>query len=184
MDTLKRIIDDVLRPQGMLNKTVWSHSTATFQGITPTPEHSLGLVTFPIGLPGLPNAQYCADVIGGNSTLCPGLVPLRTLMSLHAVLMCNWYDSGDGILGLWYKGDWVPQHLYKTDSGHYLLRIDQYGHAKGISSGVVLKTANQVSKWAGKSDKWSTSGPTLHAQSWYGTSNQGAWTAESKQDFR
>ena len=56
--------------------------------------------------------------------MCPGLVPLRTLADLKAVIMCGYYDDGDGVLGLWYENSWKPQHLYRTDSGHYLLRVD------------------------------------------------------------
>ena len=82
MVSLKEIIDKVLRPRGLLKQIRWSTSIATFQGINPNPEKSVGKVTIPIGLAGLSGAVFSADVIGGASTLCPGLVPLRTLAAL------------------------------------------------------------------------------------------------------
>ena len=173
MDTLKKIMDKVLKPLGMAKNMRWCRSTATFQGINPKAEHSLGVVTFPIGLTGMSGCVFKADVIGGISTLCPGLVPLRTLASLHAVIMCGHYSNGDGVLGLWHQGCWKPQHLFRTDSGHYLLRVDNF--RKMLNSAeqkAVIKTTSSLAKVAPVENTVS-----LHSSSWYGTSNQGAWNS-------
>ena len=170
MDTLKRIIDQVLRPKGLLKHMKWSQSAATFQGINPNPERSLGLVSFPIGLTGMSGACFKADVIGGKASLCPGLVPLRTLSALNAVIMCGWYPDGDGILGLWHNQKWSPQHLYRTDSGHYLLRIDNFNKITDPKKkSAVLQSTNEVVR----ATPWSKQDTvaTLHS------SNRGAWSS-------
>ena len=183
MDSLKKIVDEVLRPRGLMGQMTWSRSAATFQGINPTAERSLGLVTIPIGLAGMRDCVFRADVIGGVSSLCPGLVPLRTLSALHAVILCGWYPDGDGVLGLWQGGAWKAQHLYKTDSGHYLLRIDEYTGPKTASryvgQGAVLRTVGEMLRTVppNASHKSSTSATQLHTSSVKSPPglNQGAW---------
>ena len=187
MDSLKKIMDNVLRPKGMLKYMTWATSTATFQGINPTPEHSLGVVSFPIGLEGISGSRYVADVIGGPSTLCPGLVPLRTLAALHACIMCGHYKNGDGIMGLWHQNAWHPQHLHRTDSGHYLLRIDHFSkdsHNNSHKTAATLQqTTKELERVARKNESERDQGHarwpvTLHS-SWQDHSNQGAWTETS-----
>ena len=121
----------------------WHTSTATFTGISSSTEFSCGHVTIPIGLPGIPWATYGADVIGGQSSFCPGLLPLRTLSRMHCVLCCGWHPNGDGVLAVWHSHTWKPQHLHLTDSGHYMLRVDGFGK-KAIPSSVVTETISNI----------------------------------------
>ena len=120
----------------MLKYVEWSSSGATFTGISSDTQYSVGHVKFPIGLAGIPWATFGADVIGGDSSWCPGLMPLRTLSQLHCVLCCGWYPNGDGILAVWHGNNWKPQHLYLTDTGHYMLRVDGFGSSQNTRSGV------------------------------------------------
>ena len=79
-DSLGEIKDQVLKPRWMLKYIAWATSNAKFSGISSDLQYSVGLVTFPIGLQGISNAVFSADVLGGHATHCPGLVPLRSLM--------------------------------------------------------------------------------------------------------
>ena len=145
-DTLKYIFDTVLRPRNLLRFVEWHSSGATFTGISTNTEHSVGRVKFPIGLAGIPWATFGADVIGGASSWCPGLMPLKTLSAMHCILACGWHPNGDGVLGVWHSGTWKPQHLYLTDTGHYMLRVDQFGQRpESITSlGKTVKSLSQA----------------------------------------
>ncbi len=124
-ETLRRIIDEVLKPAGLADQVKWSKSQARFTGISSKVEKSMGIVTFPIGLVNLSNAVYRADVISGG---CPGLVPLSTLIRMEAVMACCYYSNGDGLLLLREpRRKPAPQRLLLTDSGHYLLQIHLFG---------------------------------------------------------
>jgi hypothetical protein len=89
------------------------------------------MVRFPIGLAGIVNATYSADVLGGSSSRCPGLVPLHTLMQQKCILFCSYFSNGDGLLGVrvidsYGHEQYRMQRLLHTDSGHYLLPIDNF----------------------------------------------------------
>ena len=121
----------------------WKPSKAKFTGISSTAQESMGLVNFPIGLIGFKSATYSSDVLGQLSSTCPGLVPLRTLMRMGCVLVCNYYRNGDGLLGIRNAHDstgYSPQRLFLTDSGHYLLPIDKFHNTgRDIATGSELK---------------------------------------------
>jgi len=130
-DSLKMLIDMALRPQRMHKYVRWKSSNDVFSGISAMAEKSLGKVTIPIGLAGLTNATYTADVVGGQASQCPGLVPLHTLKQLGAIIMCGYFQNGDGLLGLRSPDGTITSHrIYLTDSGHYLLPIDAFHKKK------------------------------------------------------
>ena len=105
---------------------IWKASQARFSGISSAQEISLGVCGIPIGLKGVPKALFCADVLGGSASMCPGLVPLQTLMNSTEFMHFAFFDNGDGILGVRNQGKISPQRLFLTDSGHYLMRIDLF----------------------------------------------------------
>ena len=127
-DTLRDIFEYVLKPFRMLDRVRKRPSGNRFTGISPTPEHSLGLVKFPIGLKGIDKAFFECDVIGGMASKCPGLVPLQSLLKLGCVISCGYFNNGDGLLGIRQsrKNQFSAQRLLLTDSGHYLLEISHF----------------------------------------------------------
>ena len=130
MDTVRDIIRYVLKPAGKAHLVTWSPSTATFSGISAKTETALSKVKFPIGLLGMSDTWYEADVIGGTASTCPGLVPLKTLLRRGCIISCGYFVNKDGILGIRNKGSpggFAAQRLYFTDSGHYLLTINHFG---------------------------------------------------------
>ena len=133
-DTLREIIMYVLRPYFGTHHHKhlhWTSSNNQFTGISDKTEHSIGMVTFDIGLLGIKDASFSCDVIGGNASWCPGLVPLRSLSSWGCILACGYYNNGDGILGLRdHSKQLQAQRLLLTDSGHYLLPIHHFGNVK------------------------------------------------------
>ena len=125
-DTLKEIQDIVLTPRNLLQCVIWKASQSRFSGISSTQECSLGVVGIPIGLQGVPKSIFCADVLGGTASMCPGLVPLHTLIRSAEFLHFAFFRNGDGVLGVRHAGQISPQRLFLTDSGHYLMRIDLF----------------------------------------------------------
>ena len=126
-DTLKNIIDHVLRPHGKHNQVKWHKSTNKFTGISADPQQSLGLCEIPIGLTGIPHSTFVADVIGGKSSNCPGLIPCQSLLNSGCLLACGYFPNGDGLLGIRASnGTFKCQLLLFTDSGHYLLPIHHF----------------------------------------------------------
>ena len=99
-DTLREIIQYVLKPLGLDHLIRWTRSSAPFAGISAAPQQSLGLVTFPIGLWGLEDSTFTADTLGGDGSGCPGLVPLSTLIQLGCVMAFNHFSNCDGLLGI------------------------------------------------------------------------------------
>ena len=142
-EQLRLICDDVLVPNNMAHLLTWHPSTAKFSGISVSKsENSIGLVKFPIGLLGLKRAGYSADVIGGPASMCPGLIPLRTLMANGCLMACGFFPGGDGVLAIKVENQrWAAQRLLLTDSGHYLLPID---HFNAPSDPTLNKAAKQA----------------------------------------
>ena len=68
-------------------------SNATFTGVDGRPEPGLGVVTVPLGIPGLPGCSFRTDLIGNEGSTCPGLLPLNTLLD-HLPLMQHVRQQG------------------------------------------------------------------------------------------
>ena len=127
-DTLNDIIDYVLDPVDRADQVQWMTSTAHFSGISASVQSSLALVSFPLGLMGMRNPRFQADLLGGSSSKCPGLMPLLSLINAAALAAFGCFQNGDGLIALQDRptGKMCPQRLYLTDSGHYLLPIDLF----------------------------------------------------------
>ena len=127
-DTLQCIITFVLDPYGKTKEMRWTTSMANFSGIAATIQRSIAMVTLPIGLMGLQGSVFRADVLGGDASQCPGLMPLRSLIGAGAISAFGCFSNGDGIIAFrdGKTQRMCPQRLYITDSGHYLLPIDQF----------------------------------------------------------
>ena len=139
-ETLREIRRNVLRPAGKDHLVQWTTSSATFSGISACVERSLGMVRFPIGLLGLNDCWFHGDAIGGASSTCPGLIPLKSMMTRGCLIACGYYQNKDGILGIRKDdGTFAAQRLLLTDSGHYLLPINHYGktRTKGLDNAIL-----------------------------------------------
>ena len=126
-DTLHEIIENVLKPFGMHQHVKWHKSNNKFTGISADPQHSLGMVQFPIGLKGCKHADFMCDVIGGASSKCPALMPLISMLNTCCLISRGYFSNGDGLLGIRMQdGSFRTQRLLYTDSGHYLLPIHHF----------------------------------------------------------
>ena len=128
IDTLRLLVDRVLKPRHLQNQLCWHSSRSVFTGISDRPQRSLGAASFPIGLYGFTHASFHTDVIGGEGSWCPGLIPLATFLRLGCIMLFAYFQNGDGVLGIYnhQQKQWCAQRLLLTDSGHYLLPIDKY----------------------------------------------------------
>jgi len=126
VDTLLEIKQSLLEPRKLAQYLQWNQSFAKFSGISPTQENSLGICSIPCGLQGIPWTVFHADVIGGEASMCPGLIPLHSLMKNAEFMHFAFFQNGDGVLGVRHQGRIEPQRLCLTDSGHYLIRIDMF----------------------------------------------------------
>lgn len=122
-ESLRELFEGILKPAGKLSSIVWRGSSATFSGISSTSESSLGLCSFELGLPGIADARFETDVIGGDSSLCPGLVPLISLINAKCFISFGYYRNGNGLLGMRIGKVLAAIQLLLTDSGHYLMPI-------------------------------------------------------------
>ena len=126
-DSLREIIVNVLKPAKQDRYIKWSKSHNSFTGISAQPQTSIGMVKFPIGLLGMSRAAFRADVIGGQASKCPGLVPLQSLQQQGCVIACGYFKNGDGLLGIRLaSGHFCTQRLLLTDSGHYLMPVHYF----------------------------------------------------------
>ena len=127
-DTLQCIITHVLEPLGKTRDIGWAASAANFSGIASHIQRSIAMVTLPIGLMGLQGSVFKADILGGDASQCPGLMPLRSLIGAGALSAFGCFSNGDGIIAFRDARTqrMCPQRMYSTDSGHYLLPIDQF----------------------------------------------------------
>ena len=146
-DTLRVLINVVIKPAGMAKHIRWTSSTNLFTGISAATEKSLGIVSIPIGLAGIAWSTFKADVLGGSASCCPGLIPLSSLLSQGCVISCGHFSNGDGLLGIRSRTGFCAQRLLLTDSGHYLLPVDQFNMAGNFKTDKeMIKTAQLLSK--------------------------------------
>ena len=138
MESLKEIMDNVLKPAGMAHLVRWKRSLNKFSGISSAITQSQGLVCFPIGLLGINRARYSADVVGGMSGRCPGLVPLITLLSQGCLISCGYFSNNDGLLGIRTPFGFCAQRLLLTDSGHYLMPISNFSMQRDVGMDKLL----------------------------------------------
>lgn len=139
-DTVRDYVNDVLDGQAVSV----TPSEARFTGIDGEPTPGLGKALVPLRHPLLRGATFSADMIGGAGSYCPGLFPLSTSIKLRATMFAGVFDNDDGILaltpesGVEVRGRQKPRQrpiylrLLHTDSGHYLMPIDDTKDPKEI----------------------------------------------------
>ncbi|CAE7280604.1 RE2, partial [Symbiodinium microadriaticum] len=123
-ETLRDLLEHVIceAPQ-------WTSKKSEVTGISGEADSTLGEIK--VALPdvnGLESANYRADVIGGNASMCPALVGNPSLVNMRAIIAANWFENKDGLLVIPGEGDRLQMiRLLFTDSKHYLLPLDNQG---------------------------------------------------------
>ena len=180
-ETLRDILQSCYPEDKSKDAVSWSESTATITGISGQPDQALGRVQLRLPFTGL-EATFTADVIGKEGSLCPALVGNPALCEMKASLHSCWFENKDGLLVTWSNTDsGDPQmNLFRvllTDSGHYLLPLDEdtsvkdqhekvsnfIGHLSTVSQQHWPDHAyvfwQQASRTASPKQKWSHSEP-------------------------
>ena len=123
-ETLRDLLS-VLPPERQ-QAVSWNHGKQhSVSGISGTPENTMGEVTIPLTLSGA-HGDYRADVLGGDGSLCPALLGNPALRRQRAAILTDYFENGDGVLVV-QKSDQERHYLriLLTDSGHYLLPVDE-----------------------------------------------------------
>ena len=78
----------------------FTSTNKTFTGIGGVGQRALCEAHLPtdLGLPIWDSVTLSMDVIGGEGSACPGLVPLTTLMRLRAGILCGAFPNIDGVM--------------------------------------------------------------------------------------
>ncbi|CAE7724343.1 unnamed protein product, partial [Symbiodinium necroappetens] len=132
-ETLRDLMDSCL-DQAHRDEVKWCHDkTNNVSGISGTPEATLGEVHLPLRMSGVAGT-FSADVLGGEGSLCPALLSNPALRKQRAVVWCDYFANGDGVMivpvigtkddGTQHSAGWHYMRLLLTDSGHYLLPVD------------------------------------------------------------
>ena len=133
-DTLLQLMDNCVKPAVKQDEMIIDHGkTVPVSGISGVSENTLGQVTLPL-VSGGQSITYTADVLGGDGSFCPALVGNPALREMNAVMFCNWFNNGDGLILVGSQQDDAMHHrmfrLLLTDSGHYMLPTDHDHTAK------------------------------------------------------
>ena len=151
-ETLRDILESCV-PSEKSATVSWNHDRShSVSGINGTPEETLGEVSFPLTLAGA-SGSFSADVLGGEGSLCPALLSNPSLRKQKASLLLDYFANGDAVMVVSDGSDgWHYLRLLLTDSGHYLLPID---NNKSVSSETKTKVAAQLYTWSSEiSQRW------------------------------
>eukprot|EP00435_Cladocopium_sp_Y103_P048511 s541_g14.t1 len=129
-ETLRDIIENVPMLKNNASLVEWTERSTSVTGISGQGDATLAHVTFPFPLAKGLMGTFSADVLGNEGSLCPALLPNPSLRRIHASVMTQWFTNGDGLLVFRDpfnddKDEVVILRILLTDSGHYILPIDQ-----------------------------------------------------------
>ena len=90
-------------------------------------------ISLPIDINNDAPASYTADLIGGQGSLCPALLPNTSLRQMRSAVFTEWFDNGDGMMACSPNGlrldhpdaNLVIMRIVLTESGHYIIPINQ-----------------------------------------------------------
>ena len=140
----------------------WCHDkTNNVNGISGTAESTLGEVHLPVKMAGIAGT-FSADVLGGEGSLCPALLSNPALRKQRATIMCDYFGNGDGVMvvpviatdadGQQRPSGWHYMRMLLTDSGHYLLPVDDQ---RQVSNHTRNEISKQMFTWSAEiSQKW------------------------------
>ena len=170
-ETLRDLMAHVDQSDKVTKGLVWKEKRSEVTGISGEPDATLGEIQLPLPmLPGLQDAMYTADVVGGNASCCPALVGNPALVRMGAVIATDWFSNHDGLLIIPKKEndaeakDFHLLRLLYTDSRHYLLPLDETYSAKSEETKAqsFLTSVEQQAQTMWKDVKpkiWYTHGP-------------------------
>ena len=125
VDTLREFSDEILWPLGLYDYVGYSYENLPFlSGSEGNKERAVARVSLPIGVDG-EVWVWDADLTKGG---CPGLLSNQSFLRLRLTLIANFFENGDGVLASCSTGK-APTKVWRvilTDSGHYMLPIDQF----------------------------------------------------------
>ena len=125
VETLREFIEEVLWPLGIGEGDLeYTYDNLPYLvGIEGNRERAVARVLLPVGVDG-ELCQWQADLSRG---CCPGLLANESFRRLRLTLIANFFQNGDGVLAQCCKNK--PPRVWRvilTDSGHYMLPIDQF----------------------------------------------------------
>ena len=91
-DTFGEILEHVLKPNGIDCERRESHGL--FSGIEGNSTRAICNVKFDFPLTGFETGTFEGDVVGGNSTLIPPLVPNPKLIQNRNGILAGYFDNG------------------------------------------------------------------------------------------
>ena len=156
-ETLRDLISCL--PPDQQGDISWNYEKSNnVSGINGTPETTLGMVNLPLSFSGA-HGSFSADVLGGEGSLCPALLSNPALRRQQASILTDWFSNGDGCLvvrssKLQENGhrkkdvdasEWCYLRLLLTDSGHYLLPVDD---SRELSKETVSDVDGHMTLWA------------------------------------
>ena len=137
-ETLRDLLDHWRNSDQVRAGLRWNYEkNSSVTGISGSSDTTLGEVTVPLPmLGGLEDACYTADVIGGSGSLCPALIGNPSLVKMKATIATAWFDNRDGLLIIpktEAPGEHHTLRLLLTDTGHYLLPLDEEPDTRDVS---------------------------------------------------
>ena len=134
-ETLRDILEHVPLLKNNPTLVEWTERSTSVTGISGQGDSTLAHVTFPFHLSKKLMGSFSADVLGNEGSLCPALLPNPSLRRVHAWVLTEWFSNGDGLLVFQNQekdgvstDQLVLLRMLLTDSGHYILPIDQDFH--------------------------------------------------------
>ena len=123
------LFDSGMVPSEKASEITWG---TTVTGISGQSDQTMARISIPFGI-GTEDAEYTADIIGGDGSNCPALLPNGSLRQLRTTMMIQWYDNGDGVMICSLNGhrpddpaaNLVAMKLLLAESGHYILPVNK-----------------------------------------------------------
>ncbi|CAJ1430110.1 unnamed protein product, partial [Effrenium voratum] len=145
-DTLRDLLENCVDPLNRSHEVQWKmEKINSVSGISGGSDKTLGEVRIPLKSSGH-DIVYTGDVLGGEGSTCPALIGNPSLRELHASILTNWFENGDGLLVVQATPESKRQllRILLTDSGHYILPTDHSSKVSQHTKEQVEQYMNQV----------------------------------------
>ena len=130
-ETLRDILENIPYLKDRPEVIEWTSRSTSVTGISGQGDATLAHVTFPFHLTKDLLGSFSADVLGNEGSLCPALLPNPSLRRLHAGVLTEWFENGDGLLVFGEPSEVgdssrvITLRILLTETGHYILPVDQ-----------------------------------------------------------
>ena len=130
-ETLRDILENIPYLKDRPEVIEWTSRSTSVTGISGQGDSTLAHVTFPFHLTKDLLGSFSADVLGNEGSLCPALLPNPSLRRLHAGVLTEWFENGDGLLVFGEPSEVgdssrvITLRILLTETGHYILPVDQ-----------------------------------------------------------